>query len=148
MIELMVVMAIILLISSVAVSRLGKMPSFASQEKTVLEIERFFAQASRVAAIRGKSLFVDYHPQERYFQLNDSAVNDFSGNRDYLAAQTYRYELPEGMTLPFEEITSFTCHPSGIVSGPDIRLLADERVMVLKFSPLTGQILRRTEEHP
>ena len=49
LIELVVVVSIILLITGLAVGRMGKIPTFATQEKVAREVERLFAQGCLIA---------------------------------------------------------------------------------------------------
>ena len=133
LVELLVVLAIILLVAGLAVGRLGRAPAAATQEKTFLELEGFFARAARAAAVRGATLAVVYRPGERLFELREDAEANC------------RMQLPEELPAAFEAETRFVCRPDGTVAGPEIRIAAGDRIEVLYFSPLTGQLLRRQE---
>ena len=140
LVELMVVLAIILLVAGIAVGRLGVAPVSASREKTLLELESFFARAARSAAVRGTPLTVVYHPAERLFECRE--------RREAAAGTNCRFQLPEELPAAFATETRFICRPDGTTAGPEIRIAAGDRIEVFRFPPLTGQLLCRTEERP
>ena len=150
LIELVVVISIILLITGLAVGGLGRRPTFASQEKVVRELEALFALVGRAAAVQGKSVEIQYFPEQRMFQMADSCSSENRGmlnNRQYLTETFRSLYLPPGVTVVFDgretvrEVISFQCFPDGTASGPPMSLIMDEERIFMKFSPLTGRLL-------
>ena len=144
LVEIVVVIAMIVLISALAVGRIGAAPVAASLDKAVAKIEHIFAEAFNQAALRGRSVTVVYASETREFRILQEE-NSFSG--DYLArrfatvgiSDPVEVEIPQACTeLRFES------YPDGSVSGPDIVLKSQGTRLRLTLSPLTGRILRES----
>lgn len=155
LIELTVVLVIILLIAGIAVGRFGKMPQSATLDKTVREIESFFAVAERSAAVRGRLVTVRFLPEKNGFTIADDLAGSDGferTNREYLT-ENYRnlYLIPE-VGVRFQDFAEsnenvmFSCTPDGMTTGPRIYLELGGRKANLRFSRLTGRLLKETNE--
>lgn len=150
LIELVVVVSIILLITGLAVGRMGKIPTFATQEKVAREVERLFAQVGHIAAIQGREVEIHYFPERRLFQIADSVQPENGLEKDNRAFLTENYRslyLPEGVSIAFDgqeevrEAVVFQCFPDGTSAGPPMFLILNDERIFMKFSPLTGRLL-------
>ena len=144
LIELVVVLAIMGLVTGVAVGRLGKRPVWASREKTLTEVERFFSLAAHLAAVRGRSVTIAFSASEKMFYVNENVEN---ANEQYLSEKYHRLFLPASCEIRFETATEdilFSCASDGTCSGPTMILDFENISEILSFSPLTGQLRRKT----
>lgn len=155
LIELTVVLVIMLLIAGIAVGRFGRLPKSATLDRTAREIESIFAVAERSAAVRGKKVTVKFLPEKNGFTILDESGGGTGyekANREYLT-ENYRnlYLVPE-MKIRFsgceENIDGviFVCTPDGMTTGPRMYLDLGGRKLNLKFSHLTGQLLKEADE--
>lgn len=146
LIEVMVVVAIILVLCTLAAGRLGVMPVAASLEKCERELELLFAQGAHLATIRNQPIEIVFVPEARTFSL-DIAASD--SNSEYLKKRFRSVLLPSGMEVEFpqreaaDEVVRYRCFPDATAAGPDLILKYDTRRVRLKISPLTGQLLRQ-----
>lgn len=144
LIELVVVLAIIGLISGIAVGHLRKPGGDADLRKTSYELESLFVHAARMASVQGKSVSVVFDSEERMFHIadeNSRSIDHLSGNQRYLMDNFHCLRLPENIDVSFDAgnaEVAFRCFPDGMISGPAIELRAGGETERLSFSSLTG----------
>lgn len=153
LIELTVVLVIILLITGIVTGRLNQVPRAATLDKTVRELESFFAVAERAAAVRGKKVEVCYFPDRKKFAVAETAgaaSGIWRENREFLTENYRSLYLNPHIQIRFDsgegtEAAVFQCMPDGMTVGPKFSLSLDGKRVSLKFSSLTGR-LRAEEE--
>lgn len=153
LVELVAVLLILSLITGLAAGRFGKIPVFASLDKTVREVERLFSQASYLATLRGKVICIYYIPESHSFSIKEEIGirnENILGldNERYLTEHYHNCILPEDIEISFErrpdwkDAYVFRCTPDGGVSGPKIYLSLSEQKWRLVPSPLTGILIK------
>lgn len=152
LIELVVVLAIIGLISGIAVGHLRKPEGNADLRKTSYELESLFVHAARMASVQGKSVSVVFDSEERMFRIadeNSRSIDHLSGNQRYLMDNFHCLRLPENIDISFEADNAevaFRCFPDGMISGPVIEMRAGGEIERLSFSSLTGTVRHHAVE--
>lgn len=152
LIELVVVLAIIGLISGIAVGSLRKPGGDADLRKTSYELESLFVHAARMASVQGKIVSVVFDSEEKMFRIadeNSRNLDHLSGNQRYLMDNFHCLRLPENIDVSFEgdnAEVAFRCFPDGMISGPAIEMRSGGETEGLSFSSLTGAVRHHTAE--
>ncbi len=153
--ELVAVVAIILIVSGLVVGQIGRVPAFASLERSVSEVERLFSYASYLAVTRGKTVAIVYSPGKREFRLAEAVTEEKTEDtaRKYLNDQYGTMRINPGIDFEMENVdeqtandTEFLCFPDGSTSGPPMKFTLKKHTMKIRISPLTGTVIR--EEAP
>ncbi len=148
--ELIAVLAIMLVVGGLAVGQLGRIPAFASLEKSVSEVERLFSYASSLAVTRGRTVGVEYSADNREFRLTEPVKEEDSDSatRKYLNDKYGTAILDSGIELALQTVegqeknTGFLCFPDGSSSGPTMKFTLKKHTMKVRVSPLTGAVVR------
>ena len=152
LIELVVVLAIIGLISGIAVGHLRKPGGDADLRKTSYELESLFVHAARMASVQGKNVSVVFDSEERMFRIadeNSRSIDHLSGNQRYLMDNFHCLRLPENIDVSFDAGNAevvFRCFPDGMISGPAIEMRSGGETERLSFSSLTGAVRHHAAE--
>ncbi len=149
LVEMMVVIAIILVLCTLAAGRIGVMPTAAGLEKTERELELLFTQCVHLAGVRNAPVEVVFAPETRTFAIALETAGD--ANAEYLLERFKSVALPSGMEVEFLRRNTgegdipirYRCFPDATATGPELLLKFDSRRVRLKLSPLTGQLLRQ-----
>jgi len=149
LIEMMVVIAIVLLLCTLAAGRLGRVPTAAGLKKTGRELELLFAQGTNLATIRSRPIELVFRPEEKRFAIDFG--NAGSAEEEFLRQRYRSVVLPSDMEVEFTaraaadagDPVRFRCFPDGTAAGPEMVLRFHTRRLRLKVSPLTGQLLHR-----
>ena len=162
--ELIAVIAIMLIVGGLVVGQFGRVPAFASLEKSAGEVERLFTYASYVAVMRGREVMIVYEQDAREFRMAEAPAvtdedeeEDANGKNDlprkYLQDKYGSLRLDAGLQVEFGSNTDkdkkieFHCYPDGLASGPVITLSLNKHEIKLRISPLTGAVLREEVAH-
>jgi type II secretory pathway pseudopilin PulG len=153
LIELIAVIAIILLISGIAVTQLGRSPAFASLNNNAEGLIGLFTSASLRALSTGNPQTVTYLEANQTFSINETAENSMESSIQQV--KEVNFNLANGVKAIFYNSASitdeeaeidiiedikFTCYPDGSITGPDIELQLRKQKLKLHISPLTGAI--------
>ncbi len=133
LIELLAVIAVLLLVTTIVTLKVGRFPSFVALEKEVQSVQLIFAKAARQAAIQGKVIKVKYLEDSKQFEILTN--NSDQTKIKYKVSSSIEIEILE------EEIPSeiyFQFFPDGSASGIDIKFKQNDQALKLSISPLTG----------
>lgn len=148
LVELAVVTGIILLISSIALVKINNKPTFVSREQKLKELDFFFSQTKRAAAMQGKNLPIHYDTELRIFKaadLSDDKV--LFSNKAFLAKEFREVSFEKTYNIKFltdnifHSFIEFICTPDGFVLGPPFIVEHYSDSVKVSFSPLTGEML-------
>jgi type II secretory pathway pseudopilin PulG len=135
LIELVALLAIMLLVTGVVVSNVGRIPTFLSLETTVQKIQYLFSKASMMAMAQGKTVTVAYEPGQKSFSISSpgsSADGEFSGK--FLSEN-----VPGAVSVEFDsESPSYVFFPDGTGSGTPFSLSLKGHSFRIRISGLTG----------
>lgn len=151
--ELIIVLMIGALLTGLVVSRVGKIPAFASLDRTANDVEKLMSYASYLALLRGSETHVTINPESRTFNIavvktQDEQDSEYAGQQDSMLSNKYmKLTLPDYVKInipsAMQEETS-TCYfnPDGTASGPEFYVILGKHAVKLWISPLTGMIMK------
>lgn len=153
LLEIIMVVAIILLLSGIAISQLGHLPAFASLNSNSEQLIELFNAAELRALTTGEPQLVTYSDAHRTFSV--SAIAEATASSGVQGKKTLKFSLANGVKALFYnsdnctgaaiepaggQPISFTCYADGLISGPDIELHLRKQQLKLHISPLTGAV--------
>lgn len=154
LLELIVVIAIIMLVSGIAVSQVGRLPTFASLENNAVQVKALFIAANLRATATGTTQTISYSASSHTFTLNAITLNNEEASGNF-QAKTTEFSLTNGAQATFFTVNDssnpeaetatpeniiFSCFSDGLISGPDIELKLRKHRLKMHISPLTGTI--------
>lgn len=138
LIELSVVIAIILLISGVAVYAVARIPAGVIMGSNVAKIESLMVTAQAQSSLQGVQKTLNYFDEEKKFVIEgvgskQGGTGDSAGNS---------FTLDEKMNIEFPDFegeeVQYNFFPDGSASGPDMMLSIKGHKRLISVSPLTG----------
>ncbi|MCK5843900.1 MAG: hypothetical protein KAG97_04275 [Victivallales bacterium] len=156
LVEIMVVIAILILVSALAYSYIGKTPSTLNLRKTACEIERVLLTARLQASLRGTSRDVVFDSESKTFSLAEAAEAGRGAEIDSeMSAEGGCREscgIPENIAVSFSgsnvDEPRFTFFSDGSASCPETRLEFKGHVILVSVSKLTGMVRIVEESEP
>lgn len=146
LIELVAVLAIIILISSVVTVYVKYAPSFVSLDTAVNKVEGVLQQGGIQSLSQGRNIKVVYSSESRKFQVQNpggqedgAPVNDktFSEMLSYTLAPEIEIEFPDA---DIQNDPEYVFYPDGSASGPPMLISLKGHCFEMKLSPLTGTV--------
>ncbi|MCP4179333.1 MAG: hypothetical protein GY756_16365 [bacterium] len=134
-------MAISVLLIGIVIGRVGKTPAFLNFKDCVTSIENVFNEAATRAETTGKKIVVIY----RNRKFSPYGLKLAYSNYNYMT-----YTVPKAVFIKFsnqsDTIPKFTFFPSGLTSGPSIKLVLHGHIAVIRISKLTGLPIVKTND--
>lgn len=144
LVELVAVISIIIIVTGLVVSNLGRLPAFASLNNNAEAIRELFTTARTRAVATGKDQKIIYNRESRVFSLKESAdPTEDDATTDKVAAS---FTLPDAIKIEFRnqednrDDLEFTCYADGSIGTPDMILTLRKHKVKLYSSKLTGQM--------
>ncbi len=152
--ELIIVLMIGALLTGLVVSRVGKLPAFASLDRNANDVEKLLSYAAYLALLRGSETRVTIKPESRTFNIavvktqEEQDSDDMGQQQSSLLANKYmKLTLPNSIkiSVPSADIEgTSTCYfyPDGTASGPGFYMTLGKHAVKMWISPLTGMIMK------
>ncbi len=143
LIELVAVIVIMGLISSVVVLQFRKLPAFISLESKVNEFKKVLAQARNNAACRGVNTTVVFDAEKRRIFMPQKSTDEqkLSPIEIYLPDEIKLLRNDEEVESGEENLILFKFYPDGTGDGNSIVLELRKHKFQISISPLSGSII-------
>lgn len=155
LLELIVVLMVGALLLGLVVGRIGKLPAFASLDRTAHDIERLMSYASWLSLRHGREIKVNIGIETGQIEIisdlrepgKEDGYTNFVADKS-LADKYMKLSVPEYVKLtapalePDEDVV-FCCYPDGTASSPELFMTLGKHALKLWMSPLTGMIMRK-----
>ena len=143
LIELVAVIVIAGLLSTVVISQFSKLPAFVSLESKVNEFSKILAQARNNASCRGVNTTVVFEPENlRVFMPQKSSDGQkLSPIEMHLLEEIKLSQNDKEIDSENENITLFKFYPDGTSDGKSLCLELRKHKFKISISPLSGSII-------
>ncbi len=145
-IELVAVIVIAGMLSTVVIMRVGKLPAFISLESKVNEFSKILAQARNNAACQGINTTVVFDSENhRIFMPQESGDEQKSSSIEMSVPEEIKLSLNnEEVETEGENTLLFKFYPDGTGGGNNVCLELKKHKFQISISPLSGSVV--TEE--
>lgn len=155
LIEMIIVIAIIMLITGVAITMLVRKPATVILANTSSQIEKVLTEASIQASLQGKQKIVNFDMGNKTLSIGDfNPKDDFNlppeeSNQISVTSEN-QVRLPQDVEVEFpdfnEEQVFFSFFPDGSASGPDMRISLKGHIRLISVSHLTGIVKIKNDD--
>ena len=149
------VIAIIMLITSLAIVMLVRKPKVVILANTSSQIEKLLTTAGIQSALQGEQKIVNFDMESKTLGIgNVSEYDDFnvlpSEMNEMPAASENQLQLPPDMEVEFPDFTEekiqYSFFPDGSASGPLMRISYQGHVRLISVSRLTGIVTIKNDD--
>lgn len=162
LVEILIAITIVLLITAVAVTRLGTPHSSMTARAVCGKIEKLLGAAQRRAAMTGRRAIVVFHSDTRTFVLDGGDAEGEGGDSAEKTVpplpKSLELRVPEGVEVETgdgddprgesaeDADASFYFYPDGSAGGPKLTVASGNAKFTLSVSRLTGLVVLKKEE--
>jgi type II secretory pathway pseudopilin PulG len=162
LVEILIAITIVLLITAVAVTRIGTPHSSMTARAVCGKIEDLLGAAQRRAAMTGRRVTVAFHSDTRTFVLDgegaEGDVEDSAEKPVHPLPKSLELRVPEGVEVEAvagnggrgesaeDADASFYFYPDGSAGGPKLTVTSGNAKFTLSVSRLTGLVVLKKEE--
>ena len=141
--ELVAVIVIAGMLSTVVIMRVGKLPAFISLESKVNEFSKILAQARNSAACQGVNTKVVFDAENhRIFMPQGSSDEQKSSSIEMSVPDDIKLSLNnEEVETESENTTLFKFYPDGTGGGNSVCLELRKHKFQISISPLSGSVI-------
>ena len=142
MIELVAVIVIAGMVSTVVILQFRKLPAFISLESKVNEFSKVLAQARNNAACCGVNTSIVFDAENHRVFMAQGNNEDKSSSIEMFLPEEIKLSLnKEEMELDDEDLTLFKFYPDGTGGGNDVYLELRKHKFKISISPLSGSVV-------